>query len=131
MNGHSVGLAIAWWVVVVLLFFPSVLLARLWLSQAARSGATALERTTVIIATLSQALMILALVSTSVFDQDYVLGGSYSDRRFAAIFTNLFVMLLLAVVVMIRGRSLRWRLAFPCLWLCGSWLYIAVISSVV
>ena len=122
MSNHSVGQAIAWWAVVVLLFVPCVPLARLWLTQATHSRLTALERTTLIIATCSQAVIISSLISTS---GGHVLGHSYS------VYTNLLVMLLLSVVVMIRSRALRWRLGFPCLWLCGSWLYILVISSAV
>jgi len=105
-------------IVVLLLLFPCVPLARLWLVQATTSRVTALERTALILATCSQAIIVLGLVWAPVMG-------------FATIVTNLFVMLFLAIVVMARGRALRWRLAFPCLWLCGSWLYAAAISSAV
>jgi len=125
VSSLSVGEAIGRSVVILLLILPSVPLVRLWLLKSPGPRVTALERTALLLATCSQAFMLLALA------WEPLLGGSYSDRRHATILINLFVMLLAAAVVMIRGRSLRWRLAFPCLWLCGSWFYAWAISSVV
>jgi hypothetical protein len=125
VNSLSVGETIGRWVVILLLIFPSVPLVRLWLLKSPGSRVTALERTALLLATGSQAIILLALA------WEPLLGGSYSDRRFATILINLFVMLLVAGVVMIRGRSLRWRLAFPCLWLCGSWFFVWAISAAV
>jgi hypothetical protein len=125
VNHLSVGETIGRWVVILLLIFPSVPLVRLWLLKSPGPRVTALERTALFLATGSQAIILLTLA------WEPLLGGAGSDRRFATILINLFVMLLAAAVVMIRGRSLRWRLAFPCLWLCGSWFFVWAISSAV
>jgi hypothetical protein len=125
VNSHPLGETIVRSVVILLLIAPSVPLARVWLLKSSGPSVTVLERTALLLATCSQAFLLLALA------WEPLLGGSYSNRRFATILINLFVMLLAAAVVMIRGKSLRWRLAFPCLWLCGSWFYAWAISSVV
>ena len=112
-------------VVIVLLLFPCIPLVRLWLVQSRSPQVTPLERIALLVATCSQAFMLLGLIWPR------LVGAGNTDRRYATILINLLVMLLVAGIVVIRGRSLRWRLAFPCLLLCGSWLFAAAVATAV
>jgi hypothetical protein len=78
-----------------------------------------------LLATGSQAFLILGLLSAS------VLGPDYSDRRYATIIINLLPMLAATVAVAIAGRRLRWPLLVACAWITCSWGYMLAISSVV
>ena len=83
------------------------------------------ERVVLILATSSQTLLIVGLISTS------VLGPAYSDRRYATIIINLLPMFAATVAVAIAGRRLRWPLLVSCAWITCSWGYVLALNSMV
>jgi cytochrome bd-type quinol oxidase subunit 2 len=98
---------------------------RLMTQSAVQVRATRLERAVLILVTLSQLLLMSALVSTD------VLGHDYSDRRYATIAINFVAMLGATVAAAIAGRRVRSPLVFSAAWLTCSWAYVAMVNSAV
>ena len=86
---------------------------------------THLERTVLVLVSLSQALLMSGLLSTDVMDHDY------SSRRFATIAINVAAMLAATVIAAVAGRRVRFPLTLSGAWVTCSWVYMAIVSSAV
>lgn len=116
-------------IVFVLVFFPTVLVAiswrRLMRLPDADGRARALGLAVLLLATLSQAYLVLGLLNRD------ILGSDYGFQRFATIFTNLGVMLATTIVAAVIRREMGGVLVAACAWITGSWVYAAAVSSMV
>jgi len=114
-------------IISLLIALPTVPLGVSWyrLVRPSDGGATLFERVVLILATCSQAFLIVGLLSAS------LLGPDYSNRRYATIIINLLPMFAATVAVAVAGRRLRWLLLVSCAWITCSWGYVLAINSMV
>jgi len=116
-------------IVLIFVLVPCVPIAISWRRLATQSAgqvrATHLERVILILVSLSQALLMLGLLSTD------VMGHDYSTRRYATVAINFVAMLGATVVTAVAGRRLRLPLTFSAAWVTCTWVYVGALSSVV
>jgi len=116
-------------ITVLFLVLPCVPISISWRRLAKPSvghaRATHLERAILILVSLSQAFLMLGLLSTA------VIGHDYSPRRYATIEINFVAMLGATVIAAVAGRRARLPLTISGAWVTCSWAYLGMISSVV
>jgi len=61
----------------------------------------------------------------------WLMGPDYSRLRYDLIFSNLTLVLIIAVVICFRKSIARWWLFAACLSLALQWIFVGAISSVV
>jgi hypothetical protein len=86
---------------------------------------TRLERTVLILVSLSQALLMSGLLWRD------VIGHDYSSRRYATIGINVLAMLGATFIAAVAGRGVRSPLTLSGAWVTSSWIYTAIVSSAV
>jgi|SRR6266508_4634125 len=114
--------------VVLLLALPVCPLALAWgrLIRMSRSSVQlGAAPTLLLVMTTSYLLLLLGLVLKN------ILGPDYSTRRFATIYLNLTVMLMITLWTSLKGSPLRSLLIVVSALLTALWAYLAIVSSVV